>query len=303
MLSVIPVLLGLTALVSARCGTGPPSESMKALHAGYQAQRAGGAKGPLPRQVVQFDIDTYVHVILGDNGEGDVPESQINDQITILNEKYASTGFYFTLQPINYVTNQEWRSIAYQSDTEYEMKSTLRQGRYQDLNIYLDTIAPANGMTLLGYATFPDSASDKTFSVDGVVLDPATLPGGTPPYDLGITAVHEVGHWLSLFHTFESFGDQYPNGCYGPGDYISDTPFEASAAFGCDMGRDTCSQPGLDPIHNYMDYSDDSCLSDFSDEQVFRMQMAYTDVRVAYIPGNGGETGDQSPGTGGSHGG
>lgn len=75
-------------------------------------------------------------------------------------------------------------------------------------------------------------ASDRTFALDGVVLDPATLPGGTAPYDEGITAVHEVGHWLSLFHTFESF-NQYPNGCYGPGDYIADTPAEATAAFGC----------------------------------------------------------------------
>lgn len=71
--------------------------------------------------------------------------------------------------------------------------------------------------------------------------------------------VHEVGHWLGLFHTFNSPKDiEDATGCDGPGDYVDDTPAEAYPVGGdtCpEPGRDTCpGLPGLDPIDNYMTY-------------------------------------------------
>ena len=87
-------------------------------------------------------------------------------------------------------------------------------------------------------------------------------------YDLGETLPHEVGHWLNLPHTFEG-------GCSEPNDGVADTPAQASPTSGCPIGRDSCPLPGLDPIHNYMDYSYDSCYTEFTPGQVLRMHDAW----------------------------
>lgn len=130
------------------------------------------------------------------------------------------------------------------------MKRTLRRGNYRDINMYfVDSIVRG-----IGYCYFPLDAprGSVAFYKDGCTNVASTVPGGEAPYDLGKTAVHEAGHWFGLFHTFQ--GDN----CNGLGDGIADTPSQSSPTAGCPTGRDSCpAQPGLDPIHNYMDYSDE----------------------------------------------
>ena len=100
------------------------------------------------------------------------------------------------------------------------------------------------------------------------------MPWGTLKHYLqGDTIVHETGHWMGLFHTFEG-------GCTPPGDLVADTPYEREPSYACNTHRDTCpDQPGLDPVHNFMDYSWDSCMNQFTPGQVARMDTAFAKYR------------------------
>ena len=157
---------------------------------------------------------------------------------------------------------------------ENSMKSALRQGGADALNFYTSTAGP-----YLGWAYLPDIVTKPgQVPLDGVVIDWESLRGVSDTYagryDQGETATHEVGHWLNLEHTF--FG-----GCNDKGDFVDDTPAEKTATNGCPEGKDTCKAPGFDPIHNYMDYSYDSCYTQFTQGQSQRMRDAWLFYRAA----------------------
>jgi hypothetical protein len=148
------------------------------------------------------------------------------------------------------------------------MKQALAIDPATTLNIY--TCEPSQG--ILGYAYYPWSYPEDSFW-HGAVLLYSSLPGGGAfPYDEGDTGTHEVGHYLGLYHTFEG-------GCSEPGDHVGDTPAEASPAYSCPIGRDSCPAAGVDPIHNFMDYTDDACMFEFTAAQGVRMQDAVATYR------------------------
>ncbi|WP_341501245.1 zinc metalloprotease [Gallaecimonas sp. GXIMD4217] len=217
--------------------------------------------------LAQRDVPVYFHVVYKEGKvrgktvqEGWVSDQQIQDQMDVLNAAYAGTGFSFSLAGVERVNNRRWYERCY-GGSERDMKTSLAVDPASTLNIY--TCNPSQG--ILGYATFP-WMYDESDPMHGVVLLHSSLPGGSAaPYNLGDTGTHEVGHYLGLYHTFQG-------GCTAPGDEVADTPAESSPAYGCPTGRDSCPGGGSDPIQNFMDYSDDACMNQFTNEQGSRMQ-------------------------------
>jgi len=160
------------------------------------------------------------------------------------------------------------------------------------LNIWvsdLRQLPPPNGLGcsspsgLLGYAQFPGGAANT----DGVVMKYTAfgrVGNVVAPYNLGRTATHEVGHWLNLKHIW---GDE--SACAAD-DLVSDTPLQGISSNGCQTFPfyDNCTTvyPGI-MFMNYMDYSDDNCLSLFTYGQFVRTESALFNQRPGLLTSQG----------------
>ena len=252
----------------ARCATrdlDPDRKDQVDREVAETVRNAGGPSGLATGGV----INVYFHVIRNSTGLiGDVTERQIRDQVAVLNGAFASGGWSFNLVSVDRTDNQSWFTMQPGTTAERDAKAALHQGSADDLNIY--SASPGGG--LLGWATFPSSYQQNPLN-DGIVVLYSSLPrGSAAPYNLGDTATHEVGHWLGLYHTFQG-------GCSKKNDQVADTPAEKSPAFGCPIARDTCNAPGLDPIQNFMDYTDDACMNQFTANQDARLDEQFTTYR------------------------
>lgn len=223
------------------------------------------------------NIAVYFHVIHASNGAGYLTKADIDKQIGELNTAFGGHGWTFTLMGTDYRADDYWFNNMHLSSVEAAAKSALREPTSDaaTLNIYSANLLDQG---LLGYATFPWWYQDNPID-DGVVVTYQSLPGGSAgPYNEGDTGTHEVGHWMGLYHTFQG-------GCsVTSGDFVADTPAERSPAYGCPTGRDSCKGnrfPGEDPIENFMDYTDDSCMFEFKPGQNDRMGAAYTTYRAS----------------------
>lgn len=220
-------------------------------------------------------IPVVFHVVHATNGTGNVTNAQIAAQIAEMNQNFAggessqasNTEFQFTLQATRRWPNNSWFNDPDSAAGEAAMKSATHEGDAGVLNIW------STNTGYLGYATFPSwYAADP--ELDGVVIQYGSLPGGgIANFNLGKTASHETGHWLGLYHTFQG-------ACSTSNDQVSDTPAERTSTSGCPATKDTCPAAGVDPIHNYMDYSYDSCYNQFTPGQKARMQSQWAAYRA-----------------------
>ena len=209
------------------------------------------------------------HVLSPDGTVANVTQAQIDAQINVMNLGFrgrlggADSGISFVLAAVTRTVNADWYNAGPGSPAERAMKKALTRNAPQALNYYSTTAG-----VYLGWAYLPGLTPSRMF-LDGIVVDWESMPGTSTRYknqfDLGYTATHEAGHWLGLEHTFWG-------GCNAHGDYVDDTPAMKVPTSGCPIGKDTCRQPGLDPIHNFMDYSFDSCYFEFTKGQNLRMQ-------------------------------
>jgi hypothetical protein len=278
-----------------------------------KAAKASAAELPGFDADFQVTVPVRFHEILKTqgNGGGDLSDARLQAQVDALNEGYAGTGFTFTLdrQGSTETVQPEWFNLIAANGAEPRYfrgggkEVAMKQQLHSDDPEVLDVYTASLGQSLLGWAYFPSDFTSQTSSdygplhdyFDGVVIDFRTLPvveGDTdgdqrvfPPgtYEQGDTLTHEVGHWLELYHTFQ--GGCPDNPSYREGDQVDDTPAEASPNFLCpapgEEPRDTCpDDPGNDPVNNFMDYSFDSCLTEFTTGQAARMQFAWETYRA-----------------------
>lgn len=263
-------LASLASTGAAARGAGADVVREPSLSVDYEALPES-AKGKRRSGWKTVTVPVWFHVV-SDGEIGNVSDADIDTQIRIMNLGYAGfyggydQGFRYKLAGVTRTDNAEWFYAGPTTPGERAMKKALRRGDMGTLNYYSTTAGP-----YLGWAYLP-GLNDAQAYLDGLVVDWESMYKTSTryenSYDLGFTAVHEVGHWFGLEHTF--YG-----GCNATGDYVDDTPAMKVPTSGCpaDGTKDTCTRdPGFDPIHNFMDYSYDRCYTELTKGQAERSQ-------------------------------
>ena len=241
--------------------------------------------------VVTTTIPVVIHIVYQTTAQN-VNNSKAISQIDVLNEDFgrtnadttntptvwksisANTGIQFCLaqrDPNGNPTNGiERRSTTVASFGTNDMVKSYTQGGLDawDPSKYLNIWCCNIGGGILGYGEFPTNTISNTFGLV-IQFDAFGRIGLSPPYNLGRTASHELGHCFNLFHIWGDDG----GACTGS-DQCADTPNQADATSGCPNfpALDACatSSPGY-MFMNFMDYSNDNCMNMFTQGQSTRM--------------------------------
>ena len=245
-------------------------------------------------------IPVVVHVIHNGDAYGtneNITDEQVQSQITVMTQdfrKMIGTPGYNTnpvgadvqiefvlakVDPNGNPTNGINRvNLCQASWSTTGIDSTVKPQTVWDATQYMNMWSVNfSDSQLLGYAQFPDNsglaglnATGGPASTDGVVAgyrffgsSALTTGNFAAPFDRGRTMTHEVGHFLGLRHIW---GD----GNCSADDFCADTPNAAGANGGCPT-VDSCPGGGNDMVQNYMDYTDDTCMNIFTNDQKTRI--------------------------------
>ena len=261
-------------------------------------------------------IPVVVHVMETGNALTDISDDQIRTSIKTLNEHYRNVNQvlsdvsdtvdlavefalavrdpsgnctngivrYDMTGDATYMSSGVFRSSAGISDATLKAYSVWNQTQYYNIWLVSEIDNNNGGSGIQGYAYF---ASSHGSSVDGAVILANNFMDGT-----STTGIHEIGHALNLYHTFEGDGGGGscpPNtNCNTQGDRVCDTPPHQRSNSDCNTNASNpCGGSTNDFIHNYMDYSSDNCQYEFTDGQRTRMIAALTTTRASFLESNG----------------
>ncbi len=235
----------------------------------------GGGTPPVDDGLGVINIPVYVHVVYSNSNEN-ISDAQISSQMRVLNDDFRMQNSDASNTPA------EFAGVAADSEITFTLANTFRYSNSRTswgtndavksayppvspsthLNIWVCNI----GGGILGYAQFPGG----NLSTDGVVCAPqyfGTTGFVQAPFNKGRTMTHEVGHYLNLRHIW---GD----GRCRQDDFVSDTPSSDGPNYGC-PSYPTVNCRSNDMTMNYMDYTDDACMSLFSQGQKERMRATF----------------------------
>lgn len=290
------------------CGTKAPSLEYELKFEKKVQAFLAARQNANSRTEANYTLPVIVHVVYWDPSQN-ISQAQVNSQIDVLNADYAGTGYNYNNTPTAFKPLIANTNITFckavkdlngvvlaepgidrvnASDYGFKNPGTGWSDTYIDNTIkpattwnsskYLNIWVLPLGGGLLGYATFPGGAAN----LDGVVIGTTnfgTVGNVLYPYDKGRTATHEVGHWLNLLHIS---GDSECGN-----DYCADTPPQKGNAndgsglsYGCPTypfqvnGCGAGKSPYGEMFMNFMDYTNDACMTMFTIDQRTRMQTA-----------------------------